>query len=232
MIRLAAKLGAGRKVEVCAPLADKLNTPSSRVKDSGSDKDSFKSARSTIDIDDLVKHGRKETRKPVPLPPVERPQQTENVKNNKKKHRAKKGKNGKDDQQRRFQTKNMFDSLRKLNVNDGSSSSDNNDNDETEEKDEDAEQYDEENEQESKHEGMGKWDSETEDISNTWETQEYIQDQTGWVPIEQVTRERMELIPNLEGENAFWGEFGNVLRVFGTVEGVCRMGEWPGEGRE
>jgi poly(A)-specific ribonuclease len=90
MIRLAAKLGAERKVEISAPLADKPNLPIPGAKDDESDKDSFKSAKSTTDIPDLVKDGREKVNKPVPLPPVEQPRQAENVsrKDKKKKSRT------------------------------------------------------------------------------------------------------------------------------------------------
>jgi poly(A)-specific ribonuclease len=220
MIRLAAKLGAERKVEIRAPLADKLNLPASNnsqdafaARDSSSDKDSFKSAKSTIDVPDLVQDGREKVQHPVPLPPVEEPQQAENVKNKKKKNKSpakNSGKKSKEDQQRRFQTKNMFDSLRQLSMD----PDDDDDEDAAEQQDEDAEPV----------EGTGKWDFETADTSSTWENTEYVQDKTGWVPIQQAKREAMELIPCLEeGQSAFWKEFGNVLRVFGTVVGVWRI---------
>ena len=90
MIRLAAKLGAERKVEISAPLADKANLLESGKKDDESDKDSFKSAKSTTDVQDFVKDGQEKVNKPVPLPPVEQPQQAENIsrKDKKKKSRA------------------------------------------------------------------------------------------------------------------------------------------------
>jgi poly(A)-specific ribonuclease len=83
MIRLAAKLGAERKVEISAPLADKANSPAPGKKDEESDKDSFKSAKSTTDVQDFVKDGREKVDKPVP-------QQAENIsrEDKKKKSRA------------------------------------------------------------------------------------------------------------------------------------------------
>jgi poly(A)-specific ribonuclease len=230
MIRLAAKMGAERKVEIRAPLADKLDVPPPlQAETDESDKDSFKSAISTTGVPYLIQDGREKVKKPVPLPPIEQPQPAENVsrKDKKKKARAKKaGKNGKEAEKRRFETKNIFDKLRELTVNpDAEGSSLNDDNNEDAEEDEGAAPPGFGND----GEGSGKWDDATEDTSSTWENQEYVQDKSGWVPIEQVKREAMELIPALEGESVFWKEFGNVLRVFGTEEGVLRIADWPGK---
>ena len=108
---------------------------------------------------------------------------------------------------------NMFDKLRELSVNsDAESSSD--DDEETQQPEGESQTW----------ESKGAWDEETEDTSATWENQEYVQDKTGWVPIEQVKREAMELIPAFD--HKFWGEFGNTLRVFGTEEGVWSIAEW------
>ena len=231
MIRLAAKLGAERKVEIRTPLADKLDVPAQRTGNEESDKDSFKSAKSSTDIPDLILDGREKVKKPVPLPPVEQPQRAVSVprKDTKKIARAKKaGKKGKEAEKRRFETKNIFDKLRELTVNPDAESSSNEDGEDAEE----AQQEDEGGAPPgfgNDGEGSGRWDDATEDTSSTWENQEYVQDKSGWVPIEQVKREAMELIPALEGESVFWKEFGNVLRVFGTEEGVLRIADWPGE---
>jgi len=34
------------------------------------------------------------------------------------------------------------------------------------------------------------------------------------------------MIPNLDGDSAFWKEFGNTLRVFGTQEAVMKIADW------
>jgi poly(A)-specific ribonuclease len=108
----------------------------------------------------------------------------------------------------------MFDKLRELSVNpDAESSNDD---------EEDSELPQGET---GTWESKGAWDKESEDTSATWEKQEYVQDKTGWVPIEQVERESMELIPAFDHE--FWSEFGNTLRVFGTEEGVWSIANWP-----
>ncbi|KAH8702918.1 ribonuclease H-like domain-containing protein [Phaeosphaeriaceae sp. PMI808] len=60
-----------------------------------------------------------------------------------------------------------------------------------------------------------------------WRDDVHVSDETGWVPVEQMEREAMEMIPGFD--TSFWGEFGNVLRVFGTEEGVWRIRGW-GEG--
>ena len=62
--------------------------------------------------------------------------------------------------------------------------------------------------------------------AGSWENEGYVQDKTGWVPIEQSERHAMEMIPKLETDSVFWREFGNTLRVFGTEEAVLRIAEW------
>ncbi|KAF2001571.1 CAF1-domain-containing protein [Amniculicola lignicola CBS 123094] len=49
-------------------------------------------------------------------------------------------------------------------------------------------------------------------------------DKTGWVEIDKVQRHPMEIMPDFGVE--WWKEMGNVLRVFGTSEGMMRIAEW------
>ena len=58
----------------------------------------------------------------------------------------------------------------------------------------------------------------------SWADDPFEQDKTGWVPIEQVVRQPMELIPAFD--SPFWHEFGNKLRVFGTEEAVLHLADW------
>lgn len=61
---------------------------------------------------------------------------------------------------------------------------------------------------------------------SAWQDEPYLQDKTGWVPIETMKREPMELMPGFDSE--FWQEFGNKLRIFGTQELVLKIADWPG----
>jgi len=59
----------------------------------------------------------------------------------------------------------------------------------------------------------------------SWANEPYIQDKTGWMAIEKMKREPMELMPAFDSE--FWQEFGNKLRIFGTEELSLKIAEWP-----
>ncbi|KAJ4314335.1 hypothetical protein N0V94_006495 [Neodidymelliopsis sp. IMI 364377] len=66
----------------------------------------------------------------------------------------------------------------------------------------------------------------TADHPNSWANEIFTQDTTGWVSIPALSWQRMERIPDL-GNAAFWAEFGNRLRVFGTVEREVSIAAWP-----
>jgi poly(A)-specific ribonuclease len=184
MIRLAAKIGAQREKEA-KPAPN----------------------RKAIDAEatDFVRDGREKVTKPVPLPPVE-----DLTGRQKRLNKRKKATKETDD--RRFQTKNIFDSLRDMSLDPSESAS-----------------------------SPSSPEVEFEDVEETWtvpapcateaeggwENEIFVQDKTGWVPIEQSERHAMELMPKFE-DGVFWGEFGNTLRVFGTEEGVVRIAEWEG----
>ena len=203
MLRLAAKIGAERAKQETAANASDISDGS------------FKSAQSTINnVDDIVRDGREKVVKPVPLPPVEEPaDQSENEK--KRKSKKKKDKKAKETDTRRFHTKNIFDSLRELRVNPEGDSS-------AAEEDDDALDF---NTVEAGPSGA--WAEEPDAAAaaaSSWQNQVYVQDKTGWVPIEQSERHAMEIIPSFD--SAFWNEFGNTLRVFGTEEMVLKIADW------
>lgn len=186
MIRLAAKLGAERGEQVPAPLPNRSSNKAKGVL--------------AEDVQDFLKDGREKVDLPVPLPPVEQPQPKKT-----KKQRAKARK--KEARQQRFETKNLFDTLKALSPDAESSSTE----DDGEVKlPEDSE--------------LAKWDEQVQDVAGSWENDVYVQDKTGWVPLEQVKRQPMELIPAFDSK--FWNEFGNTLRVFGTQEAVLKIAEW------
>jgi poly(A)-specific ribonuclease len=165
-------------------------------------KRSHNNAKGTVPphLQDFVKDGREKVNQPVPLPPVELPQPKAT-----KKQKAKTKK--KEAKQRRFETKNLFDTLKALSPELESCS--NGDDEETE------------LHQDSK---PAKWDQQFQDAAGPWENDVHVQDKTGWVPLEQVKRQPMELIPAFDSK--FWTDFGNTLRVFGTEEAVLKIAEW------
>jgi poly(A)-specific ribonuclease len=215
MIKLAAKLGVERNVSIPIPI---------RVVDHSSSDDSFKSAKSNLDVSDFVRDGREKVDHPVPLPPVEQPvqnqpkivqKQTKKKKLNKKqREQAKKA--AKREAQRKFQTKNIFDTLR------GESSGSSTEEEVEEEEEESAPQPSMNGESGINGDGAG-WDEPVKP-ARTWEN-DVFQDKSKWVKIEQMERQPMELIPGFD-HSSFWSEFGNTLRVFGTEEAVLRIADW------
>jgi poly(A)-specific ribonuclease len=203
MLRLAAKIGAERsKQETAAYMSD--------ISDG-----SFQSAESTInDVDDVVRDGREKVDKPVPLPPVQQPVEQSENKQKKRKGKKKKGKKAEETDARRFHTKNIFDSLRELRVNpEGDSSA--------------AEEEDDAFDSDKAEAGPSRaWDEEpvAAVAASSWQNEVFVQDKSGWVPIEQSERHAMEMIPRFD--SAFWNEFGNTLRVFGTEETVLKIANW------
>lgn len=186
MLRLAAKLGAERNEPVPAPI-----TNGDASKTNG--------------------HAKVQTSKPLL---VVEPSDTRGPQiTNKKSRSRKKGKKSKEATDRRFQTKNIFDTLRELRL----------------DTEADAEPISYEDEEEEpiptpEYDELTQWDEPQPEAAGSWEDEDFVQDTTGWVPIEQMRRQTMELIPAFESR--FWEEFGNTLRVFGTEEAVLRIADW------
>jgi poly(A)-specific ribonuclease len=177
MLRLSAKLGAERKVSA-KDIEEKCKTAPEPVQD-------------------FIRDGREKVEEPVPVPPAE-PIVTHPTKKNKKK-RSKSNKSVAAPSAR-FQTANVFDSLRTLTLDDSSES-------------------------EIDH-NAAEWGEEPNAPAGSWQDDVYVQDESDWVPIQTMQRKAMELIPGFD--DAFWDEFGNKLRVFGTQEAVLKVAGWDG----
>lgn len=201
MLRLAAKLGEERKEQV-SPLQP-ARLP---------DEHSTKPALSTPDF---LRDGQEKVNHPVPLPPAAELIQVKSQSKKKKSKQAKKQSTPTNSASaRRFQTKNIFDSLRSLASNPETSTSTSTDS-----------SADEAPAQPPQDSQASTWPAEKGDeAAGSWANEVFVQDTTGWVPIEQVQRKPMELIPSFD--SAFWKEFGNKLRVFGTQEAVLRIADW------
>lgn len=178
MLRLAAKLGAGRKTTTERPLSE---TNTNAVSEP---------------THDFIRDGREKVEEPVPIPPAE-PTFTKATKSKKNKKRSQSTKST-SATPARFQTANVFDSLRTLTLDDSSES-------------------------ELDH-NAAEWGEEPNAPAGSWQDEVYVQDESGWVPIQTTQRKAMELIPGFD--DAFWDEFGNKLRVFGTQEAVLRIAGW------
>ncbi|KAF2821557.1 CAF1-domain-containing protein [Ophiobolus disseminans] len=163
------------------------------------------------EADDFVRDGREKVEKPVPLPPVE-DLDGENKATGRQKRRQnrKKGKQSKEAGARQANTKNIYDTLREMRI-------DPEDEVESTPEDEDTINFED-------AEVLATWEEKPVDEAGSWENEMFVQDKTGWVPIEQSERHAMELIPKFDSE--FWNEFGNTLRVFGTQEAVHKIADW------
>jgi poly(A)-specific ribonuclease len=151
-------------------------------------------------VQDFVRDGREKVAEPVPVPPAE-PTFTQPTKANKKKH-GKSKKSAAAAPPAHFQTANVFDSLRTLTL-------------------------DESSESEIDHNAAEWGEGEPNAPAGSWQDDVYVQDESGWVPIQTMQRKAMELIPGFD--DAFWDEFGNKLRVFGTQEAVLKVAGWEGK---
>ncbi|KAH6625807.1 ribonuclease H-like domain-containing protein [Boeremia exigua] len=110
----------------------------------------------------------------------------------------------------RFATKTVFEKLRELSVQETEGLSDASDGNE-----------------ELDHDTLSTSDqsyANGTEVIGTWADEEYVQDETGWVPVEKHTRKDMETIPDFDDQ--FWHGFGNRLRVFGTEEREVHIAEW------
>lgn len=161
-------------------------------------------------LQDFIRDGREKVQQPVPIPPVESEPQLSGRQNRRQKKKSKKP-TCKETQARHAASKNIFDTLREMRLNPeeaaGSSSSI------TSEPVMDFDTVE-----------SSTWDEQPTAKPGSWADDVYVQDKTGWVPIEKSERKAMELMPAFD--NDFWGEFGNTLRVFGTQEGVFKIEEW------
>ena len=163
-----------------------------------------KNTNANGDLQDFIRDGREKVQKPVALPPVADLSVT-----GRQKRKQKKKAKSKEATERRAKTKNIFDNLRDLSL------------------DPEAEEAaSPESEPVIDFEDAETWKDEPAANAASWENQLFVQDKSGWVPIEQSERHAMEMIPNLDGDSAFWKEFGNTLRVFGTQEAVMKIADW------
>lgn len=205
MIKLAAKLGAEKKKQ--EPSADPSGTSKATVK---------KPAKPVVeDVPDIVRDRQEKVTKPVPLPPVQKSEEeAEREKENQrlKRKNKKKSKKARVAEERRLRTGNIFDSLREMRINPEDSTESSTNEEET------AIDFD-------TAEAQTTWEEAPAAAAGSWENEEFVQDKTGWVPIDQAERHAMEFIPKLD-DKRFWGEFGNKLRVFGTEEAVLKIANW------
>jgi poly(A)-specific ribonuclease len=196
MIRLAAKLGVQREKDNPGSIA----TPKNPIE------------LSSGDVQDFMRDGREKVHKSVPLPPVDSVNGEAHVSGRQKRKQKKKAKS-KETSERRFQTKNMFDNLRELDLSPEDTAEPSSPGSEP------AMDFDE-------AEATNVWEEPPAAEAGSWENDIFVQDRSGWVPIEQSERHAMEMIPKLDNDSVFWKEFGNTLRVFGTQETVLKIADW------
>ena len=218
MIKLAAKLGAERGEVVPAPLSGnspgKVDMPARTAAATTppvSQANIAPAEQFAEYVQDMVKDGREKVHKPVPLPPLEKPQP---AKTNKRTRNKQGGKKNQVAEQRRFETKNIFDSLRQLALNPETESCSNED---------EEPQHEPYHNDDIQDRQTGSWDEQAQ-AAGSWENDVFVQDKTDWVPLEQVERKPGELIPAFNSK--FWREFGNTLRVFGTEEAILKIADW------
>jgi poly(A)-specific ribonuclease len=201
MLRLAAKLGAERSEH-------EKPTPSELQKPALGREASEGGIKLTPDLPtDFIADGREKVHHPIAVPPVDSESPTTTGRKNRKAKRRNKKKE--EQTSHRFATKTVFEQLRELSVADAESS--------TEEEDGEAQELDHEALNGDAHDGT--------QATGSWADEEYVQDETGWVPIPKVERAKMEMVPDFGAK--FWNEFGNRLRVFGTEEREMRIASWP-----
>lgn len=209
MLRLAAKLGAERKSEEkTEQAASSVSTPTMQRESLGDN-----AQLSTNVPEDFITDGREKVQHPVSVPPksTETADFTTTNGKMKRKDKSKNREKEKMEGSGRFATKNVFENLKTLSLEDepGTSPSD-----EEEELDHDTLAVDSSAAEETEANG-------------SWADEVFVQDQTGWVPIKKTERKKMEMIPGFE--DSFWHDFGNRLRVFGTEEREMRIASWPGK---
>ncbi|KAF3044543.1 hypothetical protein E8E11_002706 [Didymella keratinophila] len=213
MLRLAAKLGAEHHLS-CEPTKQngsiaQSNKHGEAAKPALGREASEGGIKLTSDVpEDFIADGCGKVQSPVDVPPVEANSTTTGRKNRKAKRKNKK----KEEQTaHRFATQTVFEKLRELSVADAETS------DSTEEEGQGPE---------LDHDALNGTGDDASQATGSWTDEEYVQDESGWVPIPKVERRKMEMIPDFGAQ--FWETFGNKLRVFGTTEREMRIAEWPG----
>ncbi|KAL5119306.1 hypothetical protein ACEQ8H_002793 [Pleosporales sp. CAS-2024a] len=194
LIRLAAKMGVEREK------AHALNQP--RLANGTKKPDN--------DLLDFVRDGREKVQKPVPIPPVANVEPHVTGRQKRKQKKKKKART-KQVTARHIHTKNIFDNLRDMSLNSDDPA------DPSPPESEPAIDFED-------AETSNVWSEDPPVEAGSWKNEIFVQDESGWVAIEQSDRRAMELIPSFDGK--FWSEFGNTLRVFGTEEAVLKIADW------
>lgn len=210
MLRLAAKLDAEResekKTERTEQAAPSVSKPVLQRETSRGNVPPPANV-----LEDFITDGREKVQHPVSVPPKSTETANSTIANGKKKRKDKNKNKEKEKTEAsgRFATKNMFENLKALSLEEQSATSLS------------------EEEEEPDHDTLAMGSSATKETeaNGSWADEVFVQDQTGWVPINKVERKKMEMIP--EFEDSFWHEFGNKLRVFGTEEREMRIAPWP-----
>lgn len=212
MLRLASKLGAEHSQAGLVEAEQILSPVMSISKPELGRQASEGGIKLTTDSpNDYVADGREKVQDPVAVPPVESAIITTGRKNRKTKRKGKRSAN-EGVSAHRFATKTVFEKLRELSLHDNQGSPEASEEDEVVEDDS------------SPTAGQARFRGSTE-VNGSWVDEEYVQDETGWVPIKKPVRQNMEMIPGFEEH--FWSEFGNRLRVFGTLEREIHIADWP-----
>ncbi|KAF3037475.1 hypothetical protein E8E12_003597 [Didymella heteroderae] len=213
MLRLAAKLGAARSKS--SELDDKNGSTTQSKKQTEAAKPALGREASEggiklspSSLSDFIADGREKVHHPIAVPPVGPDSAIDGRQKRKNKRKTKR--TNKEQTTHRFATKTVFEKLRDLSVADVETS------DSTEEEGE---------REELDHDALNGPGDDGTDAAGSWADEEYVQDETGWVPIPKVERQKMEMIP--EFGDTFWRQFGNRLRVFGTEEREMRIAGWP-----
>ncbi|KAJ8107974.1 hypothetical protein OPT61_g8498 [Boeremia exigua] len=204
MLRLAAKLNSERSEHTPLQPTDEAALPASKPV-LGRQGSAGGIKLTTESKGDFVADGREKVQHSVAIPPVE----PDFIASGRKARKAKR-KNKKAAKEEvvahRFATKTVFEQLQELDIQDVEDTSE---------------------EDELSHDALQSPDrSNTTDAeaNGSWADEEYVQDETGWVPIKRPARKSMETIPGFDHD--FWCDFGNKLRVFGTEEREVHIAPW------
>ncbi|PSN74015.1 CAF1-domain-containing protein [Corynespora cassiicola Philippines] len=193
MLRLAATLGDDWKSQ-----------PMDIDHDSASSEKSFMTALHEQPGALSVEDGVEKVTEPVPLPPAVHVPTT--AESNFNKRKGKKNKTAPEIRSSsRFHTRNVFDSLRALSLND--------------EEDEASDDTD------AAHEVFDQYGNSIKESKKPWQMEPYDGFKPVEYPINAIERKPMELIPEFDSD--FWLEFGNKLRIYGTQETKLEIAHWP-----
>ncbi|KAF1927303.1 CAF1-domain-containing protein [Didymella exigua CBS 183.55] len=216
MLRLAAKLGAERS-EPTESIEDTTVRPAKPALGGEASEGGISLAQGPLASN--FPAGRDRVQTPIAVAPG-------STLTARKNRRAKRKNNAKTEEQtrHRFATKTVFEKLRELSVADAAASGSEEEEGEGEELDHDTLHAN------GNRRGQGQGQGEDDDgtrPTGTWADEEYVQDETGWVPIQTRARAEMEFIPHFS--SSFWHGFGNRLRVFGTEERELSIAPWPAQ---